>query len=174
MKQVFYKILDILFPKNCVFCKKQGSFLCEDCFSLIEINTFPCRNNIFVAANQNQIINKIIDSYNSGIKELSYPLSIIILTHFLLLKKDCFSNFVIFPTPQSQKDIKRTGFNKTKEVAKIISEKLKIKIIEDIDQIIDKNIMILDIVYSEKTEKIFKQIEKISENQIVEVVIIKH
>ena len=34
------KILDILFPKICINCNKEGSFLCDDCLSLIEVNHF--------------------------------------------------------------------------------------------------------------------------------------
>lgn len=31
-------VLDVLFPRFCLNCRKEGSWLCEDCFSLIEIS----------------------------------------------------------------------------------------------------------------------------------------
>lgn len=33
-------ILDFLFPKYCVNCKKLGSYLCSDCFTFISFNTY--------------------------------------------------------------------------------------------------------------------------------------
>lgn len=33
-------ILDFLFPKYCVNCKKLGSYLCSDCFTFITFNTY--------------------------------------------------------------------------------------------------------------------------------------
>ena len=32
-------ILDLIFPKFCLGCKKEGVFLCQDCFSILEILT---------------------------------------------------------------------------------------------------------------------------------------
>ncbi len=182
-------LLNILFPKNCIFCQRKGFYVCEDCFSLIEINPFQfcicgknkkalkcseCSSNLdglFVCTKQNQlIIDKIINNY-SKIKELSYVLSLIILTHFLLLENNEFDNFVIYPLPQDKKEIKRTGFDKTKELGKILSSKLKIPLIEDLKQTKNKNVLLLDITYSEKIESIAQQIEA---NKIMGIVITKH
>ncbi|MDD3292691.1 MAG: hypothetical protein PHI45_01510 [Candidatus Pacebacteria bacterium] len=180
-------LLNIIFPKNCIFCQKKGSYVCEDCFSLIEINPFQfcicgknkktlkcnecssCLDGLFVCTRQNQIIiDKIINKY-SNIKDLSYVLSLIILTHFLLLEKDDFSNFIIYPLPQD--NIKRIGFDKTKEIGKIISNKLKIPLAENIDQVENKNVLLLDIAYTDKMEDIAKQLKS---NQIMGLVIKKH
>jgi predicted amidophosphoribosyltransferase len=180
-------LLNILFPKTCIFCKRRGSYLCEDCFSLIEINPYQycvcgktrgrpkCEecssvlDGLFVCTRENQVIvDKIINSY-SKIKELSLPLSLIILTHFLLLEKDTFSNFVIYPLPQE--NIRRIGFDKTKEIGKILSDKLKIPLIENIEQTKDKNILLLDITYNDKMEEIAKQLKA---NQVIGLVIAKH
>ena len=182
-------LLNILFPKACIFCKRTGFHLCEDCFSLIEINPYQycicgktkekykcseclsALDGLFVCTRQNQtIVDKIINSY-SKIKELSLPLSMIILTHFLLLGKDSFPNFVILPLPQDKKDIRKTGFNKTREIGKILSDKLKIPLIENIEQIKDKNVLLLDIVYSNKMEEFAKQLKA---NQVMGLVIAKH
>ena len=186
MKQV---LLDIFFPKTCIFCKRPGFYLCEDCFSLIEINPFQyctcgkikglykcddCSSylsGIFVCTKQNQkIVDKIISSYPK-IKDLSFSLSLVILTHFLLLKKDAFNEFVIYPLPQDKKEIKRTGFDKTKEVGKIISQKLKIPLIESPEKIKDKKILLFDITYSNKMEDIAKQLKPL---QVFGLVIEKH
>lgn len=182
-------LLNILFPKTCIFCKRIGSYLCEDCFSLIEINPYQycvcgktkgkyrcsecssALDGIFVCTRQNQmIVDKIINSY-SKIKELSLSLSLIILTHFLLLKNDSFPNFVLLPIPQDKKEIRKTGFNKTREIGKILSDKLKIPLIENIEQAKDKNVLLLDIVYSNKIEEFAKQLKA---KQVMGLVIAKH
>src|SRR3990172_6154966 len=33
------KLLDLIFPKYCVNCKKYGNFLCTDCFSRLSFDT---------------------------------------------------------------------------------------------------------------------------------------
>jgi hypothetical protein len=125
----------------------------------------------FVCTKQGQkIVDKIINSYPK-IKDLSFSLSLIILTHFLLLKKESFSDFVIYPLPQNKKELRRTGFDKTKEIGKIISEKLKIPLIENPGGIKDKKILLLDIEYSDEIEKISKQLKPI---EVFGLVIKKH
>lgn len=185
-------LLSILFPKNCIFCKKRGFYVCEDCFSLIEINPFQlciCEKNkgsfkckdclssldgLFVSSKENQTnVDKIINNY-SKIKELSLVLSLIIITHLFLLKKDDFSNFAIYPLLPEKKEIKRTGFIKTKEIAKILSQKLKIPLIEKLEKAQKMNILILDIVYSQKMEDASKQLKENGARQVLGLVIKKH
>ena len=38
--QVKKYLLDILFPKYCLICEKEGSLLCEDCEALIEVSEY--------------------------------------------------------------------------------------------------------------------------------------
>lgn len=194
IKQTFNSFLNLLFPKTCLICQKKGSHLCEDCFSLIEINPFQyclCGKNknvfkcsqcppslldgLFVSSDSNQkVLKRIIASYES-IKELSMPLALIILTHFLLLEKNQFSNFVILPYPISKKEEKRTGFNKTKEIAKILSEKLKLPLLEDPKQGQNKNILLFDIIYdSSKLEEMAKELKQNQAKEIFGLVVAKH
>jgi len=110
IKKIF---LDALFPIKCLNCQKEGSYLCSDCFSLIEMNNkqycpfctpakivfdsktcLGCRkkgkklNGLFFAAPyQNFIIRKIIYQYKYGSfsKSLAKTLSLIIINHFKLI-----------------------------------------------------------------------------------------
>lgn len=194
IKQTFNSFLNLLFPKTCLICQKKGSHLCEDCFSLIEINPFQyclCGKNknvfkcsqcpsslldgLFVSSDSNQkVLKRVITSYES-IKELSMPLALIILTHFLLLEKSQFSNFAIFPYPISKKEEKRTGFNKTKEMAKILSEKLKIPLLENPEQGQNKNILLFDIIYnSSKLEEMAKELKQNQAKEVLGLVVAKH
>ncbi|MFA7142078.1 MAG: hypothetical protein WC157_02120 [Candidatus Paceibacterota bacterium] len=54
MKNIYNYVLNLLFPKKCIHCHREGAYLCEDCLSLIELNQItycacfknPCRNKI--------------------------------------------------------------------------------------------------------------------------------
>ncbi len=193
-KQALDYLLDLLFPKTCLVCQRKGSHLCEDCFSLMEINPFQrclCGKNkgvfkcpecpssfldgLFVSADLNQnVLKKTINSFNS-IKELSMPLALIILTHFFLLEKNRFPDFVVFPRPIDKKEEKRTGFNKTKEVAKLISEKLKAPLMENPDQTKDKSVLVLDIVYDVFVmEKLAETLKQNQAKEVFGLVVAKH
>lgn len=101
--------LDMLFPSFCLNCQKEGSYLCQDCFSLIEITNRQhcpfcnppkitpegctckfCKKNknldglYYTAPYNNFIIKKIITQfkYPPYIKELSKPLSFFIIQYF--------------------------------------------------------------------------------------------
>ena len=39
-QKIFNFALDILFPKFCLGCRKEGTYLCEDCRSILDINEF--------------------------------------------------------------------------------------------------------------------------------------
>ena len=194
MKQALNYLLDMFFPKTCLVCQRKGSHLCEDCFSLIEINPFQrcvCGKNkgvfkcpecppspldgLFVSADLNQkVLKKTINAYNS-IRELSMPLALIILTHFLLLEKNRFPDFVVFPRPIDKKEEKRTGFNKTKDVAKLISEKLKIPLMENPGQTKDKSVLVLDIVYDASAmEKLAETLKQNQAEKVFGLVVAKH
>lgn len=105
-------ILDILFPKFCFICNKEGNYLCEDCFSLIDIfdrqycpfcyppkvvidgKTCPhCRKSknlsgLYCAASyDNLIVKKLINKfkYEPYVKELSIVLSSLIINYLVNL-----------------------------------------------------------------------------------------
>ena len=106
-------VLDILFPKFCLICGREKDYLCQDCFSLIEINerqycpfcsppkivldgkTCPsCRrtkslNGLYSATSyDNYIIKKLIYQFKySHVKELAKPLSSLIINNLINLNK---------------------------------------------------------------------------------------
>jgi len=102
--------LDIFFPKLCFNCGREGSYLCEDCQSLLEISRYQyclcqkpnrlsrggkckkCHSKklgglYFALDYQNPLIKKLIQKfkYEPLIKELAETLSLLIITHFQLL-----------------------------------------------------------------------------------------
>lgn len=129
---------NILFPKFCINCQREGEYLCQDCFSLIDIaekhNYIPKGNldNLYSPASYNNfIIRKLIHQFkHQYIKEIAKPLSDIILTHFIHLEisPNKFKDFVLVPVPLYKKKLKQRGFNPSEEIAKCLSEPLNLPI----------------------------------------------
>jgi ComF family protein len=134
-------ILDLLFPKFCLGCKKEGTFLCEDCFATLEISTshqkFKGKNltDLYFPVNyENFLVKGLIQNfkYPPLIKELKKELAFLIISHFLLLdKKPDFSDFVSVPVPLSKKKLRWRGFNQAEEIAKELANFLKIPLVSD-------------------------------------------
>ena len=112
LKSINNFFFDLLFPSFCLNCQREGNYICEDCFSLINISTnqycpfcrppkivldgktcYACAKTaklagLFCAASyQHFIIKKIISQfkYEPFIKELAKPLAFLIIQHFKLL-----------------------------------------------------------------------------------------
>lgn len=145
------RIIDLLFPKQCISCNKEGTFLCEDCLSLIDVNHFQyclceklektnkcnnCRNRsldiIFSATSfKNKIVQKAIHKFkHSCIKELSIPLAYLIIKHLQTIDCKITNEFILTPVPLSNKETRARGFNHSKEITKILSEATKIPLID--------------------------------------------
>ena len=134
-------ILDLIFPKFCLGCNKEGTFLCQDCFSTLEVFTTHQRfrgKNLddlyFSVVYESFLIKKLIKNfkYPPLVKELKKELAQLIISHFLLLdRKPDFSNFVLIPIPLTKKRIKWRGFNQAEEIGKELVKFLKIPLISD-------------------------------------------
>jgi len=153
-------ILDLLFPKFCLNCGKEENYLCDNCFSLIDIlerQYCPFCNSpkvvidnktcsfckrtknltgLYCAASyENFIIKKLVNQfkYGSCIKELSKPLSFLITAHFNALGvKFTKAHIILIPVPLYKKKQKQRGFNQAEEIGKNLSEYLKIPILNNV------------------------------------------
>jgi len=152
-------LLDLIFPKFCLNCGIEGSYLCEDCLSLIEVlesqfcpgcqkrvtdgKTCPsCKKSVklnglyFAASYQNKLAKKIITQfkYEPFAKELKESLALLITTHFQLCgkKESDFSDFYLIPVPLEIKRLKWRGFNQSEEIGKELAKFLKIPLIADV------------------------------------------
>lgn len=151
-------ILDFFYPKFCLGCGKERTYLCPQCFSKIKTFNAPfcpycqlrsseskickkCRKNLtgFVSAASysSELIRKIIDAFKYNfVKELAEPLAFLILK---FLKEnpeiEFFKNpldFLIIPIPLYPRRLRWRGFNQSTEIGKIISPLIKIPLREDI------------------------------------------
>ena len=146
-------LLNLFFPKSCFGCQKEETYLCEDCTSILDIinshqklKTENLDDLYFALSYKNQsskyehlLIKRLIKrfKYNPFVKSLSQPLSSLIITHFKLLERPTLfiqekDDFIIIPTPLSQKRLKWRGFNQSEEIAKHLSIYLEIPLFNDI------------------------------------------
>jgi ComF family protein len=127
--------LDLLFPKFCFNCQKEGNYLCPDCLAVLEISSthqkYSTKNLIdlyFALPYQNILLKKLIQKfkYEPFIKELAETLALLIITHFQLLdKKPNLTNSILIPIPLNEKRLRWRGFNQAEEIGKYLSEFLK-------------------------------------------------
>jgi ComF family protein len=129
MEKVKKFFLDLLFPKFCLGCQKEGTFLCPDCEATLEILTehYPFKTKYlddlyFSCLYDNPLIKKLIQKfkYPPFIKELALPLTNLIIHHFQLIEKskDFFSGALVLPIPISKKRLRWRGYNQAFEIAK--------------------------------------------------------
>ena len=147
------RIWDIIFPKKCIGCKKEGGYLCEDCLSLIEINPYRyclcenlekkekcenCKNRnldkiLSAASFNNKIVKEAIHKFKYGyIKEMARPLAFLVLTHLHLINVEIDKNFAIVPAPLSHKKKRKRGFNQSEEIGKVIGAATGIPLFSDV------------------------------------------
>lgn len=152
-KKLYNQLLNLLFPQFCLKCQKEGFLICKDCFSLIDINPFQycpfcshpnrvikngkCQshqnfylNGLFSACEyKNPLVKKMIFlfKYKPYIKNISLPLTTLIISHFALTEKHPLTLLhqpkqgVFMPVPLFKKKEKQRGYNQSALIAQILS-----------------------------------------------------
>lgn len=146
MRTILVKIknlfLNLFFPRFCLNCGKEGNYLCKDCRGTLEIleshqkiRTENLKDLYWALPYQNPLVKKIIQKFKHQpfIKELAKTLASLIIAHFQLIEKPLtdFSSFILIPLPLEKKRLKWRGFNQAEEIAKELSQFLKIPLLED-------------------------------------------
>lgn len=138
--------VNLLFPKFCFGCQEEGEYLCQDCKSILDILNFhqtfkteEIDDLYFSTGYKNQLVKELIQKfkYHPFIKELSLSLSSLIIDHFQLLENPPLfcrekMDFILIPIPLQKRKLKWRGFNQAEELAKNISEFLKIPLLSDV------------------------------------------
>lgn len=151
-------LLDFLFPKFCLGCGKEKTYLCPECFAKINIFPIPvcpycekispagkicksCQQNLngFIAAGpyRDELLRKTIDVFKYRfVKELATPLAFFI---WKFLEKNQEIEFVknpldflIVPIPLHKRKKRERGFNQAEEIGKVLSPLLKIPVRDDV------------------------------------------
>lgn len=121
---VFEGILDLFFPRNCLGCKKEGGFLCENCEKQLddlkpraELST-EFLDKVFIACeygNEN-LIGKLIKRVKYKFsQELSAKLAQVVARNLIdIVDWDC----TLIPVPLSRRRMKWRGFNQAELIGK--------------------------------------------------------
>lgn len=144
-KKFFQKIskffLELLFPRFCLGCQKQGSYLCEDCLALIDLSSSYQKEKgnralarLYFATDYNHfLVKRLIQhfKYPPFAKKLSQTLGFLIITYFQNLEKppDFLGpdkEFVLVPIPLHFQRLKWRGFNPALEISRELSEFFRI------------------------------------------------
>jgi len=150
MLKMYNFLLDLLFPKYCLGCQKEGNFICENCFKNIQINEFlncficgrrsldnrvcpDCKKKteltgILIAGFwEDLLLRQLIYEYKYRfIRDLSKPLSQI-LVNFLKTSGLYYypvDDLILVPIPLHPKRLTWRGFNQAELLAKEISNYL--------------------------------------------------
>lgn len=146
-------VLDLIFPRACFGCGKEGAYVCDDCVAVIDISSYRyclcpkptivieggkchfCQNNkldgllapvSYEKALARNIIKKF--KYEPLIRGLSKELASIIDSHFKLLDDPPdFSGFTVTAIPLDNKRLRWRGYNQAEELAKALAITLGLK-----------------------------------------------
>ncbi|HOX41259.1 MAG TPA: double zinc ribbon domain-containing protein [bacterium] len=148
--RAWYFLLDALFPKRCVTCKKFGVFLCAECAGKVErLSTSVCYecgritqhssycsvcknrkllklNGIIVSAKYESPVKELVAGLKyGGYIEISELLGELIVQR--LLNSDIkFEKAVFVPVPLHRSRELVRGFNQSELIARYISKKLNL------------------------------------------------
>lgn len=125
----FVGILDFLFPKYCVNCKKLGSYLCSDCFSYISFSEQNTNSRYFSAIAYKGVVRKLIfqfkyKPYLSDLRtvlgELFYE-SLIQQEEFMKILE---TNPILVPIPLHKSKLQKRGYNHAQILAEDLAKRL--------------------------------------------------
>lgn len=137
---VFEGILDLFFPRNCLGCKKEGGFLCENCEKQLddlkpraELST-EFLDKVFIACeygNEN-LIGKLIKRVKYKFsQELSTKLAQVVARNLIdIVDWDC----TLIPVPLSRRRMKWRGFNQAELIGKQVADIVNGKVVSLISQ----------------------------------------
>lgn len=151
-------LLDILFPKICFGCQREGEYLCQDCKAILDFTRdfyclcqkpkkIPkpgkCRdcqnknlNGLYFPFNyQIPLVKNLIlhFKYEPLVKELAKVLADLLKDYVLILdKKPNFSDFLVLPLPLEKSRLRWRGFNQAEELAKNFCQDFNLEMRNDI------------------------------------------
>ncbi len=128
-------ILNLLFPKECLGCQREGIWLCESCFKSLDFLftnylKSPSRflDKIFAAGSyDNSLLKSAIFCLKYHyVQELAVDLSRYLINYLKKVPEYPFNNFVLIPVPLHSKRLRERGFNQAGLLAQEASPFLKL------------------------------------------------
>lgn len=180
ISQIKNGILDILFPKICFRCQREGDYLCEDCKATLDFTSgFYCLcekpNQILRPGRCKNCQNKNLDGlyfpfnyqiplvknlihhfkYEPFIKDLAKTLADCFKDYFSLLdRKPDFSDFLVSSLPLERSRLKWRGYNQAEELAKYFCQYFNLEMRNDILSKIKKTKPQIELRGKERKENI--------------------
>jgi len=128
-------ILDILFPKVCINCKREGKYICDKCKVFISeaepmIYTGECLDGLISVWDYEGLIKELIQmikyqGVTDAIKEL-----------ISLIDIKVYSPYIIY-VPMYIKKEKRRGFNQAEIIARELAKKSEARPISLLEKVVD-------------------------------------
>lgn len=135
---MFKKILNILFPLECIGCHQNNALLCSDCFNSIQINKVEYFNTEFIdqvhitASFHQPLLQKIIHLYKySYIKSLAHPLSQLVINYYSQIENK-LEDLIIIPVPLHQKRLLVRCFNQSDLIAQNFCQQFEYQLKDDL------------------------------------------
>ena len=136
VKRTISAILNLVYPKNCFSCGKNGAYFCRSCLKNLEL-VLPPRQSlqglcsggldglIAIGSSKNKSLFKAIKflKYN-GIKEVAFDLSGILAERIKSEIPDWKSGIIFSPIPLHPARERSRGFNQAELLAEATAEKL--------------------------------------------------
>jgi len=151
---MFKKLLDILFPIECLGCGSNDILLCSNCFDSIKINqpdhfsTEQIKQVHICASFHQKLLQKIIHLYKySYIEKISEPLSKLVINYYSQIE-DKISEPIIIPVPLHQKRLLVRCFNQSDLIAQNFCQKFNCQL---------KNDLIIRVKHTEQQAKLDKK-----------------
>jgi len=139
-------ILDLLFPKSCTICSKQGEYLCRNCKKLFK-RTLPecyiCRrispqylthnyckreysiDSAIILWEYNELSSTILKKYKyGGVYDVRITLLNLVTERLreIIINLTIGRNSLVCPVPISRGRLKERGFNQTETFGKIVAQ----------------------------------------------------
>jgi len=135
---MFKKLLDTLFPIECIGCGKNDILLCQDCFNSLKTNKADHFKNEYIdqihvcASFHNELLQKLIHFYKYNyIQELSLSLSQLMIDYYNQIENK-LENPIIIPVPLHKKKLLMRCFNQAHLIAINFSEKFRYNLKNDL------------------------------------------
>ena len=140
--KIFDTVLDTLFPRYCISCKREEGHLCEDCFALISLNPTKIAESVYAATTtQDATFKKALHYYKNPplLKDLSFAFASLIIAHLALVDKQPLflssehkEKYSFYPIPPSTEELKNMGFSSTNEIANQLSQLLGVPMTKEV------------------------------------------
>ena len=142
-KKIFDNILDVVYPKKCMFCKKiiseqSGECACSECMASLP---YTKNGGCFETFDKDTyLISPLLykDNVKRAIRDLKFKSKFenahflsMIMCGYLFKNRQALGADVIVNVPLSKKSLLRRGFNQTELIASKISEVLGIRFDEE-------------------------------------------